>query len=891
MEVLLHVVQTASASPVSTLSVCGDGNQPTSPQALVDLSAKKSSTSCTVGNLRLTYRPAILDSDVAPQWHVRLCSPLENEGTNGNDGDQQVLLLPILSRSPPASPASSLPHRFVYASATSVDITDHRGLRQRPPSGLTTTCTVDRLCEKLRHLRNVFVREGCVGSSPAVHAETVFFCGSRLDTRKDVLYLTSLHRLLVDMLLIMKDPAVHISPHPPPVEVDVSLVDYDEVWGLGDVLAAEAAKASAGGGIQSRGSGITWVELASVLDDDLSPRSASTAIATSLKATRGKGPPGANSDMSATQVAWRVRQRLEMWFDRIDSATARFPSAPASPYPPAAADRLRHLERNAVFFTLRLRRSDDSSTSNLPFRASPAYFTLALLPECGAASPGINAGAVATVVGVSPPRSSAALWREFDALSAFMRSLPMSRHRRRECGQKQGSPKERSRVSSATVQAQMHAAALRRSRWLTTIARIHDASALPMRARAAVLCEESTDDAVEVFRNSTTVCSFSWVGCIAAAAEHRCATRSTLAFLARLRPPSTAQHSRPASVKGASTGGTTGTPLARHHRAHHKNISDDANDGDAPGTEDASCSSATPTPPLDSPVPSATVPQPYVSPRRQGGIARNLASSGNVSSTHVASHPNLTNEVNTAADPVAALPRGVDQTGPQSVQADALISSLQVYASVLEEEVRRLRDRLHRYEATTCDSKGSTDYPFIHSAHREVEEYNPADTPIPLSAPSATPLDICNLFPLLVRTAIDELRTDTRFPLALHAKLENLAQKLSSLCTAVFQVQASGIADVSATVQQQSESSEDRAIYVKQLEAKVALYEQKLALMDLYVAPTLVQCVENLDQWQQHGRQRARAAAARTEAALMSSSRSNPTLQPACDTHRESTKR
>ncbi|CBZ25764.1 conserved hypothetical protein [Leishmania mexicana MHOM/GT/2001/U1103] len=858
MDVLLHVVQTAAAPPASVLSLCGDRIRRPSLNAPGVPSANVSGTSFTVESLCLSHREAPLGSNVAAQWSVALRSPAENESADGFDKDPQVCVSAASPGCPPASPSSPIPTSVVHISAASVDITDLRG--RRPPDGRVTTSTVDLLWEKLRHVRDAIVRAGDADTPPVARAETVFFCGSRLGTRKDALYLTALHRLLVESLLIVKGRPLS-PPSPPPPDVDVSLVDYDEGWGAGDVLAAEVVRASAHG-TQEQGSQITWMPLAKVLEYAPRPRSAMAATCTSTMArSTSLMEASADSDLSAVQVGHLVRQWLQVWFDRIDSATSAFPSAPASSSPPAAADRLRHLERNVVLFTLRLRSSTNSSTPTLQARVSTAYFTLVLLPEYGAAPPYGETGAAGAVVGLSSCRASAALWREFEALSAFMRSLPQGRHRRHDGEQKRSGSKEHGRATAATVQGKMRAAALRRSRWLTTIARIHDPSTPLMRAGVSVSGEHGVDDVMDGFLKSSTVRSFSWIGCIAAAASHQRATRSTLAFLSRLQPSQTAQRGWLASVGERSPERAADAHVGRHHRTH-KNVAGSTEERAARKAKAVSSSAATPTPPPPSPRPSANMPRPYASPRLHGGSTTDIGSSGKVRAA-VASPLPPVDELGTAVVAEAAPPQVGHEPAPPPAQVDALIASVRVYASVLEEEVQRLRRRLQRYEAPSCDGIGSTSGPPIHSTPQEVRGSESANSMIGLSTPHTTSPGICSSLPQSVRAAIDDLRTDARFPKALHVKLDALTQRVANLCTAV-RVRRSGDADLPAAMHQRNEKSDDRDAYVAQLEAKVALYEQKLVLMDYYVAPTLMQCVDDLDQWQKHQHPQQRTRDART---------------------------
>ncbi|CAG9572797.1 conserved hypothetical protein [Leishmania major strain Friedlin] len=878
MDVLLHVVQTAAAPPASASSFCSDRTRRASLNAPAVPSASISSTSFTVESLWLSHREAPLGSNVADRWSVALCSRGEDENVDGFDGDPPVCVSAASPGCPPASPSSPIPSNVVRISAASVDITDLRG--RRPPDGHATNSTVNLLCEKLRHSKDAIVRAGNADTPPVARAETVFFCGSRLGTRKDALYLTALHRLLVESLLIVKGRALS-PPSPPPLDVDVSLVDYDEGWGAGDVLAAEVVRASAYG-TQEQRSQITWMPLANVLEYAPRPRSTMAAACTSA-ITRSASPmePSADSDWSVVRVGHLVRQRLQVWFDRIDSATSAFPSAPASPLsPPAAADRLRHLERNVVLFTLRLRSYANSSTPTLQARVSAAYFTLVLLPENGAAPPYGEAGASGAAEGLSSCRASAALWHEFEALSAFMRSLPQGRRRRDGEEHKRSGVQERGRATAATVQGKIRAAALRRSRWLTTIARIHNPPTPLMRTRVTGTGERGVDDAMGCFLKNSTVRSFSWIGCIAAAASHQRATRSTLAFLSRLQPSQTAQRGWLASVEERSSESAADAHVGRHHHTH-KNAANNTNERVAPKAEAASSSVATSTPPLPSPRPSANVPHPYASPRLHGGSATDINSSGTVW-TAAASHLPPVDELSSSVVPVAAPSRvgharcGADndddafaagaghEPASRSAAVDALIASVHLYASVLEEEVRRLRRRLQRYEAPSRDGRGSTSEPPVHSTLPEVQGCESANTSIGLSTPHTTSPGICDSLPQSVRAAIDDLRTDARFPQALHVKLDALAQRLASLCTAAVQARRGGDADLPTAMQQRNEKSDDRDAYVAQLEAKVALYERKLVLMDYYVAPTLMQCVDDLDQWQKHQHRQQRTRATRT---------------------------
>ncbi|KAG5503068.1 hypothetical protein JIQ42_07031 [Leishmania sp. Namibia] len=893
MDVFLHVVQTASASPVSASGLCDDRSQHASLSSPAAPSANSSSTSFTVEALRLSRSEARLGSGVANRWHVAPCSPAEEESTDGGERDAQMVFPMTPSARPPASQPASIPPSSVKLSAASVDITDPRG--RRLPGSHTTSATADLLYGKLCHVREALAKAGDADGPPVSLAETIFFCGSRLGTRKDALYLTTLHRLLVEALLMANDRRLP-SPSPLNLNVDISLVDYDEVWGAGDVLAAEVPKASADSTHEQRCQ-ITWMPLARILKSAPGARSVMTAAShttparpTSLAEVSAKTLTSATSDVNVFQVAQLVRQRLQVWFDRIDSATSSFPSPPALPSPPAAADRLRHLDRNVVLFTMRLRSNASSSTPTWQARFRAAYFTLVLLPECGASPSHSATDVAAAAMDVSPRRASVALWREFEALSAFMRSLPPSRHRRRDGNQKSASSNENGRTSAATLQARMRAAALRRSRWLTIIARIHHPPTPPMGARGTETGEYGVDDVGGRFLESSTVRSFSWIGCISAAASHQRATRSTLAFLSRLQSPQPAPCGCLTSGKVRSPESAAGTPLTRHDRPHHENVSDKLEERNAPRAQEASSSSATSTTSPHSPSPSANVPRPYVSPRLHGVGATSIISSGKAG-TAVASHLSLNDEHRTTTNPVAAHPlvshahHGADDRDASSKDAgyepaslptpvDALIASLRSYASVLEEEVQRLRRRLHRYEAASRGGRVSAGEPLP-----QWKECGSLSTSISVSAPHATSPHIYASLPQSVRVALDELRLDARFPPALQAKLGALTQRLASACAAAVQVRENSVADVSAAARQQYENSDGRDAYVAQLEAKAALYEQKLALMDYYVAPALVQCVDDLDQWQQYQRRRHPMRATLTETASISPPL-HPTLLP-----------
>ncbi|GET87981.1 hypothetical protein, conserved [Leishmania tarentolae] len=893
MDVFLNVVQTASASPVSASSICSDHTQRTGINSPAVPSENNSTTSFTVGSLSLSHRETQLGSNVAAKWSVSLCSPAEDESADGFDGGSQAVPSASSPGRPTASPPSPTPSSFVHIAANSVDITDLRG--RWPPDGHATASTVDLLCEKLRRLKAAIVNAGNADAPLVERAETVFFCGSRLDTRKDVLYLVALHRLLVESLLIVKGRSLS-SPSPPPLDVDVSLVDYDEGWGAGDVLATEMIRTSAHGTPGQRNP-ITWMPLGKVLEYAPRPRSAMAAdSATALEGSTSPMESSTNNDLSTVQLAQLVRQRLQVWFDRIDSATSEFPSAPVSPCPPNAADRLRHLERNVVFFTFRLRSCKSTWTPSLDARLSSAYFTLVLLPECGATPPNSKTSTSLAADGVSSCLASAARWREFEALSAFMRSLSQIRHRHHGEEQKGSGFKENGRATAATVQAKMRAAALRRSRWLTTIAHIHNSPAPLTRARATGTGEHSTDNVIDCFLRSSTVRSFSWIGCIAAAASHQRATRTTLVFLSRLQPLQMAPRRLMKAGKMPSPQNAVDAPLGGIP-CTRKNVADSTDEGTPPKAEESSSSPATFTPLLPSPRPSVSVPQPYSSPCFHGGSATNMKRAAKVG-TAVASHLPLVGELSTDLAPAAPPSQvgsgrlgaenkngtsslGAGHKPASSSQADALDASTRVYESVLEEEVRRLRHRLQRYEAEPCHGGGNTGDVPAHTPHQEVQEFKPAQaSSIGLPTSHTTSQDICGSLPLLVQAAIDDLCKDTRFPQALHAKLDSLTHRLEHWCTAAVQAGRNCLADSPAAQQQWNEKNDGRDAYVAQLEAKVALYEQKLALMDYYVVPTLVQCVDDLEQWQVHQKQRERTPAAGIDNRCKIPSPPHPALLP-----------
>ncbi|KAG5480568.1 hypothetical protein LSCM1_06272 [Leishmania martiniquensis] len=877
MDVLLHVVQTTSASPVTVSRLCDDDRQHTSLGSPAALSASSYGSSFTVEALRLSRAEGRLSGGVAARWDVSLCSPAEDESASGCDGNPQMLA----SERPPASLPLHISSSSVTVAADAVDITTPRG--RRPPDCPATTAAADFASQKLCRLREAFVEVADSDGLPVSLVEIIFFCGSRRGTRKDALYLTTLHRLVVEALLWVEGRPPP-TPSPSPKHVDVSLVDYDEVWGAGDVLAAEVARPSSKS-TQGQRSQITWMPLAKVLECASGPRSVVTATSdTALPRSASLTEPSCmtlartKSDINVAHVAQVVRQRLQVWFGRIDSATSAFPSPPALPSPPSAVDRLRHLDRNVVLFTLRLRSGTSSSAPAEDSRFRAAYFTLVLLPECGAAPFPLHGatGTVAAAMGASPRRATAMLWREFEALSAFMRSLPPSRPRRRDDKQTRVSPSERSRTSAATWQAHMRAAALRRSRWLTTIARIHDPLAPLTGAWATETGEHGADDALDRFLKRSAARSFSWIGCIAAAASHQRATRSTLAFLARLQTSQLAQRGRPKSANDRLPESPTGTPLAQHDCPHPKNVKE----RNASSAQEASSSSSTSTPPPPSPIPSANVPQPYVSPSLHGVCATSSISSGKVG-TAGASHLPLSNERSTTMDPVAppspahharhgagdshvsSRDIGHEPASPPA-SVDALIASLRAYASVLEKDVQRLRRRLQRYEATPCADRVSTGELPGSSPLPQAPECGSLNTLMSVSAPDATLPHIYAPLPPSVRAAMDDLRSDARFPRALHGKLDALAQRMASACTAALQTR---------------ENTDVRGAYVAQLESKLALYEGKLALIDDYVAPAVMQCVKDLDHWQQCQRRRQPKRTALTETAPTPPS-SHPTLLP-----------
>ncbi|KAK7199028.1 hypothetical protein NESM_000871000 [Novymonas esmeraldas] len=456
---------------------------------------------------------------------------------------------------------------------------------------VTATETAEVLVERLRRLRRrITAADDDDAGRPAAHRvaqsnETIFFLGSRHGTRKDALFITSVHRLLVEALWMVEG----CTPSLPSPEIDVALVDHDELWGAGDVLASEAAAAPTVGGGARRRRG------SHALSPPSPPLTSPASMAVTwvpLSAAIRHATPGEEEVPTPATAAQLVRRRLAVWFERIDSATAAFPAAPtASPRsPPAAGERLRHLEGNAVFVSLRLRHRSSAAS----------FLTVALLPECP------SAAAAASVWATSGWQrgSSAALWREYEALSAFTQSLQHCRH-----GGGSVAPHSPTRTSAATaaLHTQVRAAALRRSRWLSTVAHLHDTSLSP------------TDDAVRSFLACTTSRSIAWVGCITAAPCHQRHTRSTLSFLARLQP------------RGERGGATA--KARRHHHRRHDDVAGRRSEGAA---QDSDGSHVPPSSPTSSPPPSprhpTEVPQPHLAPRRTATLPATRTARGTITS-------------------------------------------------------------------------------------------------------------------------------------------------------------------------------------------------------------------------------------------------------------------
>ncbi|KPA82842.1 hypothetical protein ABB37_02618 [Leptomonas pyrrhocoris] len=663
-------------------------------------------------------------------------------------------------------------------------------------------------------------------------ASTVFFCGSSVHTRKDALYLTALHRLLVECVLNAHAHAANAAAETA-TTADVSLVTYYELWGMGDVLAPETR-------VFDRQHGVTWLPL--------SPSS----LHTNQSQGEAQGMAGARTRQdtppSTKETAQRVQSQLRVWFQRIDDAAAVWPQS-SSPSPSAlpltAADKLHYLDSNAVVCTLRFRGvaarlSCSSSASGVHPRSDGgvAYLSLVLLPE--------NSVSLSS----STHRGSAALWREVEALSEFMQSLPdavppaLHRHSCHEM-----------KSFAATSRATLRAAAVRRSRWLTTLAQLQSSTNSDATAAAQLR-----------FARTSTPTSFSWVGCVSADWADHLATRTTLSFLARLKPltptSSTARRLRRHGTASSSAANTP--PLTRDMQdSNTREDTDKLRQKREALLSSPSSDSFLLSSELYSPRPSAHAPQPHVrhvsqknsvmrgraedtSPSPLDGHTSASSGSASEATGSGAGQAAEGKSTSTGAPPMTepAAPQDSSlQSASPAKELAALVASLQLYASTLEVEVRRLRGRLACYAAAEASAPPNDESTMTTST---------ADQPLRLQREGwffpAGPTPTANAdnfspppsLPPLVESAATHLRSDQDFPATLQPKLDALLRRVAEAQCAV--PPHPGLASPTTA------SAHRNAHHLEELQLKVALYEHRLALVDYYVTPTLTRCADEIDQ-------------------------------------------
>ncbi|KPI83609.1 hypothetical protein ABL78_7347 [Leptomonas seymouri] len=659
-------------------------------------------------------------------------------------------------------------------------------------------------------------------------SSTVFFlCGSNINTRKDALYITSLHRLLVECIHNAYSQAKK-SPEEATTVVDVSLVTCYELWGVGDVLAPMPARQTS----------VTWLPLSSLQPSQPKGGEQGMAGTNALQVT----PP------STEEIAAGVESQLRVWFQRVDAAAASWsqsPSTSPSALPLTAADKMHYVENNAVVCTLRFRYSEarPRHPSSMPRASSMsdacvAHLSLMLLPDCG---PSLSA---------STHRASAFLWREFEALRVFMQSIPDAVTRT------QHQPLFRHATSfAATTRAKLCAAALRRSRWLTTLAQLQ--SSMDSHATAAAQLR---------FLRTSTADSFSWAGFVSADwADHR-TTRTTLLFLARLKPytsPSRSYSAQRLHRCGRSVPESAVCAQSLLSGMRDSNASRNANTtGPKHGlllSAGAATASLLSSDGLRSPRPSASAPHPHTRPashsnRNTERIARdtlllqfdehsNSSPEKAERSTHdAAAEPAKDKHVGSGSSSVVEL---AAPQGPALQQTElvkdlmALVTSLQLYTSTLEAEVRELRRRLTCHDASESIaphnvSSTRTAPTARQSQHPQREESLPDESLVSLNACTSTaPTGL----PPLVEAAAMDLRADQAFPAALHPKLDLLLHTVVEAQGAVLR----NTRLASPVVARSSSHG------VEELQLKVALYERRLALMDHYVTPELTRCVDEID--------------------------------------------
>jgi hypothetical protein len=651
-------------------------------------------------------------------------------------------------------------------------------------------------------------------------SSTVFFCGDSVGTRKEALYLTSLHHLLVECIQQTQRPHDAVAANS--IAVDLSLVTCYELWGTGDILASDSCMFANQGAV-------TWFCLSS------SSQQQQQQPDRSRKEHRGNYREISRlhtTRPSTHEVSSSVQKQLREWFARVDGAAAIWSQLSSSPAVPlTTADKMRYVQNCMVICTLRFRASDArhahtrSSTvqqhgehSSEEREGRVAYLSLALLPD------GCGSGHSSS----STLRTSATLWREYEALSDFVRSFP-------DASQPTGS-------FAATARATLHAAALRRSRWLTTLAGLQCAA-------------RGTHAAARRYLQRSTPTSFSWVGCVSADWAHCRATRSTLSLLSRL---TTHTHTSPSPPPRS-------TPDKRAKQGSSKRISSpvmeevdvvtvaaaDVHSHQAISPSSSSTSLRSLRSECPSPRPLPQVPQPY----------RRSPSDDHHYDLH---HLNDNSLDKCETQLLSPLPSFVDEdkadvavekhddssnnnsNGRCSSVSDltALVASLKLYTSTLETEVQRLRSRLARYEGLESDLS-STPADTTRSASAALQfmelqrvEHSPLIVPS-LTSGAAEPCVQPSL-PPSVESAAADLRTDEHFPAVLRPKLDALLQ-----CVADAHGTSRSTAPTSTSTGVGTTNKRDDCM--AQLQLKVAVYEQRLALVDHYVTPALHRCADEID--------------------------------------------